>query len=123
MTIVYQAKTIIQKKKKKKEFENKSKQVKEEKNKMIGKERNLKSSFQQQLLELQENHLQSIQDSKLLMQGVMLKIFEELQCTSLLSLVFTCLKTVTSILTISTAPSSLSDASTKISCCFLMVSS
>lgn len=90
---------------------------------MTSKERNLKSSFQQQLLELQENQLQSFQDRELLMQGVMLKIFEELQCTLLLSLVFTCLKTLTSILSISTAPSSLSDASTKISCCFLMVSS
>ena len=34
---------------------------------MAGKERNLKSSFQQQLLELQENQLQSFQDSELLM--------------------------------------------------------
>ena len=58
------------------EFENMLKQAREEKNKKTRKEKP-KNSFQQQLLELQGNELQSFQDSELRMQEMMLKIFEE----------------------------------------------
>ena len=47
------------------------------KTKKTGIEKNPKSLFQQQLLELQENKLQSFQDSELQMQEMMLKIIEE----------------------------------------------
>ena len=43
------------------EFENMLKQVREEKNKKTSKEKTPKTSFQQQLLELHQNQLQSIE--------------------------------------------------------------
>ena len=52
------------------------KQAREEKNKKTRKEKKPKSSFQQQLLELQQNQLQSFQGSELRMQEMMLKNFE-----------------------------------------------
>ena len=62
-------------------FENMLKQAREEKK--TAKERKTKSSFQQQLLELQQNQLQSFQDSELRMQEMMLKIFEEPRKTNM----------------------------------------
>ena len=58
--------------------ENLLKKAREEENKKTGKKKKKpKSSFRQQLLELQQNQLRSFQDSELRTQEMMLKFFEE----------------------------------------------
>ena len=59
------------------EFQELLKNAKEEKNKKTDKEKKAKVSFQQQLLELQQNQLKSFQDSEVRMQEMMLQVFEE----------------------------------------------
>ena len=71
-------KTMIQKKKRRRISKHiKADQRRKKKNKKTGKEKKPKSLFQQQLLELEQNQLQSFQDSELRMQEMMLKIFKE----------------------------------------------